>query len=112
MGNKNLVKTIFQNLIINSVKHRYKSKGLQLEIYTEELGDSVVVHYKDNGPGIPEELSSKIFEDSYKGKSSEGMGLGLYIVNQAMDILNGSIEAVASGSGAYFKLKFHKYPNV
>ena len=108
-GNRNLLKTIFQNLIINSVKHRYKGKGLELEIYTELSGSEVIVHFKDNGPGIPPEMKDKIFDDKVKGNSSEGMGLGLFIVNQALDILNGSISVDNSSIGAYFRLKFQHF---
>ena len=112
MGNRNLLKTIFQNLIINSVKHRHKTKALNLEIYTESLSmNKVCVHYKDNGPGIAPEIIDKIFDDRVKSENSSGMGLGLFIVNQALDIINGSIKAVPVDTGAHFHITLQSFPD-
>ena len=55
-------------------------------------------------------MIGKIFDDRVKGEHSSGLGLGLFIVNQALDIINGSIKAVPVESGAHFHITLQEYP--
>ncbi|NQY66458.1 MAG: HAMP domain-containing histidine kinase [Flavobacteriales bacterium] len=50
----------------------------------------------DNGPGIPEEIKSRIFDMYYRGNvTSKGSGFGLYIVKNAIAKLNGTISFIS-----------------
>ncbi|MFQ5579641.1 MAG: ATP-binding protein [Nitrospiria bacterium] len=55
----------------------YRQKGT-LTVKTETVGDSVYIRVKDTGPGVPEEIRSKLFQPFFTTKSS-GTGLGLSI---------------------------------
>src|ERR1700756_4983519 len=61
----------------------------------------------DSGPGISEELRSKVFERFWRGdKSADGAGLGLSIVQKIMTAMHGSISvADAPGGGAQFTIR-------
>jgi len=51
---------------------------------------SIVLEIQDNGPGIPEENLDQIFEPYFSTKA-RGMGLGMHIVKQIVDMHNGEI---------------------
>ena len=52
----------------------------EITIRTRSEGDWVIVEIEDNGPGIPEEVQSRIFEAFFTTKAiGEGTGLGLNI---------------------------------
>ena len=63
---------------------------------------------EDNGQGIEKEAKEKIFEMFYRAnEQSDGSGLGLFIVSEAVEKLNGSIEVVSQPKvGSTFKLLF------
>ena len=109
-GNYNIFKTVFQNLVSNSIKHSLKGKLLEISVSTELGENGVIVNYTDNGVGVPDDLIDTLFEDRVKGRKSPGMGLGLFIVKQALGILGGTIEATLSKKGAHFIIKMPNKP--
>ena len=53
----------------------------------------------DDGPGIPKEIQSRLFEPAFSTKT-DGTGLGLAIVKQTVKDLNGEISVVSeTGKG-------------
>ncbi|HEY9845719.1 MAG TPA: ATP-binding protein, partial [Candidatus Caenarcaniphilales bacterium] len=74
----NELNQVWTNLIDNAVD-AMAGKG-NLWIRTSQEGDRVVVEIADNGPGIPPELQSRIFEQFFTTKDvGKGTGLGLDI---------------------------------
>lgn len=70
----------------------------------------VLVSIQDNGPGIPEELRSKIFEVFYSTRGG-GTGLGLPIAQRIMETHGGWIELVSEvGKGTTFLLHVPRAP--
>jgi hypothetical protein len=62
----------------------------------------------DNGIGISEENTTKVFEPKFTTKSS-GMGLGLAMVKNIVETYNGSITFTSHlGEGTTFKVSFPK----
>lgn len=84
---------IFRNLISNAIKYRnIKSEKCQVSISIETTPEQASIVFTDNGIGINEENLSKIFEMFYRAsEQSEGSGLGLYIVKNAVEKLNGQL---------------------
>lgn len=73
-----------------------------------ETGSSFVIKIKDNGPGIPEENLSEIFEAFYSTKPTTGTGLGLGVVRRLVQLYDGSIEVESEiDSGAKFTVKIY-----
>lgn len=84
---------IFRNLISNAIKYRkIKNECCQVSIAIEITPEQANIVFTDNGIGISEENLSKIFEMFYRAsEQSEGSGLGLYIVKNAVEKLGGHL---------------------
>jgi signal transduction histidine kinase len=67
--------------------------------------------FEDNGIGIQEAVTTKIFNMFFRGtERSEGAGLGLYIVKQTLDKLGGNITVTARlGTGTTFTVSIPNY---
>lgn len=65
----------------------------------------IELDYRDNGPGFSEDQSHHIFSPFYSTKS-QNSGLGLTITRKLMVSMGGTIEALATGQGARFRLLF------
>ncbi|MBL7873994.1 MAG: HAMP domain-containing histidine kinase [Cyclobacteriaceae bacterium] len=90
----NRMQIILSNLITNSFKYADLSKDNSfLKISTALLDNHIEIKIEDNGLGIKEEYQHAIFDMFFQAtEKSEGSGLGLYIVKQAIEKLNGTIQ--------------------
>ncbi len=87
------ISEIFRNLISNAIKYR-QMKGVQSEVNIRVHVDHLraEINFSDNGIGIDETNLAKIFEMFYRAtEQSDGSGIGLYIVKNAVDKLGGQI---------------------
>jgi len=96
---------ILSNLIENSIHFRIKENPfvtIKIESKNQELHLSV----SDNGIGILPEYQTKIFEMFFIGTTvSKGNGLGLYVVQKAVNRLNGKITFYSDAEhGTQFKV--------
>ncbi|UII28511.1 PAS domain S-box protein [Fulvivirga maritima] len=87
------INEIFRNLISNAIKYLDPEKEMhyvKIEIgITDEMAH---IRFEDNGIGIEESILSKVFEMFYRATEySEGSGIGLYIVKNAIEKLGGEI---------------------
>jgi PAS domain S-box-containing protein len=101
----NRLKVIISNLVSNAYKyHRFDQPDPFIIIDALKKGDHVLMSVKDNGQGIAAEHHARIFDMFYRAaESSEGSGLGLYIVKETLDKLEGSISVQsAEGKGSEF----------
>jgi signal transduction histidine kinase len=96
------LKAALQNLIENAIKHTPRNTSVMVRVTGLPAVDVI-----DSGPGISEELRSKVFERFWRGdKSADGAGLGLSIVQKIMTAMHGSISvADAPGGGAQFTIR-------
>ena len=70
-----------------------------ITLRTRHTGDNVVVEVADDGPGIPEEVRSRVFDPFFTTKDvGRGTGLGLDVVNRVVSNHRGQV-LVASGPG-------------
>lgn len=98
---------VFNNLISNAIKYRDLQKDQQrIDIRVTVSEKDVTFNFNDNGIGIKEELVTKIFDMFFRAtEKSEGAGLGLYIVKEAIDKLQGEIQVKSSpGVGTAFMI--------
>ena len=78
----------------------------KIEISIKDHKDEIQISVSDNGIGMSEEAQSMIFKMFYRAnRKIEGTGLGLHIVNRAIEKLNGKVEIESKlGSGSTFKI--------
>ncbi len=98
---------ILNNLIQNVISHSHADK---IEIALMEQNRNIKIVLSDNGIGIDKEDLKHIFDRLYKcdkGRSEKGSGLGLSIVHELVEKLNGTIVADSTlGKGTIFTLFF------
>jgi PAS domain S-box-containing protein len=100
------LRVVFNNLISNSIKYCNTHKNAFISVNLSFVGNQAVVEIEDNGQGIGQEHLEKIFDIFYRAnESSSGSGLGLYIVKECLQKLNGNITVWSElGKGTKFKL--------
>ncbi len=107
LGNKNQLKQVFMNLMINAV-HAMEREPRKLSIDTRQNGDKVETLVRDTGMGIPQEHLQRIFEPFYTTKT-KGTGLGLSISYGLIKEHKGSIEVESQeGQGTVFIIQLPK----
>ena len=94
----------FVNLIANSLEAM--PDGGVVRISSELRDEGVLVHVEDNGPGIPPEIRSRLFQPFVSAGKRNGLGLGLALSRQTVLEHGGDmwVETVA-GHGARFSFR-------
>ncbi|SDG51393.1 two-component system, OmpR family, phosphate regulon sensor histidine kinase PhoR [Pedobacter terrae] len=80
--------TMLQNIIDNSFKHNQSEVKITMLFITKNK-DGYILHIKDNGNGMENDMKEKIFDKFFRGgkdSTVSGLGLGLYYVKQCLDI--------------------------
>jgi PAS domain S-box-containing protein len=101
------ISVIMKNLISNAIKyHRYDQDNPFISIKAERTPDLIVISVRDNGEGIQAEMIPRIFDMFFRGtEKSNGSGLGLYIVREMMEKLNGHIAVESTlKAGSEFRI--------
>ncbi|MEA5623215.1 ATP-binding protein [Nostoc sp. UHCC 0251] len=95
---------VFSNLIVNALKHN--APGLLLTINATRKGEMIYCTVSDNGVGISQQQSDRLFDLYFRGASirnSVSLGLGLYLCKQIINAHGGEIGVnSASDAGATF----------
>jgi len=102
------IEIILNNLISNAIKYHdpsKKGKFIKVSISIDE--NKAIVEITDNGQGINSQNLEKIFNIFYRGnQDSTGSGLGLFIVKETIEKLNGAIDVSSEiGKGTTFLLR-------
>jgi signal transduction histidine kinase len=105
---------IFRNLVSNAIKYRKLDDTIpRIAVSIMVTRKAVEINFGDNGIGIDPPNLSKIFEMFYRASlQSDGSGLGLYIVKNAVDKLGGHVTAQSQlGQGTTFMITLpNQYP--
>lgn len=89
-ADKNRLTQIFGNIITNARKYAKTA----VDVSITRNADSVSIHFRDYGGGIPDEDIPFIFGKFYRGKNcggEQGSGLGLYIVKYVAEQSGGGV---------------------
>lgn len=101
MADPHQLEQVFVNLVTNAIQAlSLISEPRQLTIESRRVGKSIVLSFTDNGPGIPPEAMSRIFDPFFSTKQvGQGTGLGLSICFGIIAKHNGRIWAENSPQG-------------
>ena len=109
IGDNNLVSEAIRGLVDNGIKYSNNNK---IELIIEKRKNNAVMIVRDYGVGIEEQEKEKIFERYYKrdreNQRVPGMGLGLSIIKEIVDLHNAKIELVNRNNGLDVILIFEK----
>ena len=88
---------ILNQIIQNSIKYMKKDENKEIEIYSEQGKEKVILYIKDNGIGIKEEEIARAFEKGFTGtngriSNKKSTGIGLYLCKKLCDKLGISIK--------------------
>jgi two-component system phosphate regulon sensor histidine kinase PhoR len=107
-ANPDALLSVFGNLLSNAV--RYTPAGGSVHVLSGRRGAEAWVEVHDTGIGIPPEIQARIFERFYRGDDarkldSQGLGLGLTLVQQMVQAHDGRIELESEpGRGSCFRV--------
>jgi len=107
MLDSKLARIICQNLLSNAVK--YTPANGKVFISINKVKNKLLIKIADTGIGIPKEDQAKIFSRLFRAKNAkekltEGTGLGLYIVQLAVEKLGGKVwfESIENGGTTFY----------
>lgn len=94
---------VIGNLIGNAAK--YTPRGGRIGVKASVEDEAVIISVSDNGIGIPRDMQGKVFElyaqlQGPDSRSKDGLGIGLALVKQIVELHGGSISVASEGSGA------------
>jgi heavy metal sensor kinase len=108
IGDRLVLRQAVLNLVDNAIK--YSPEGAQIRICVDQQVDDAILEVSDTGPGIPEELQSRIFDrfyrvDESRSRNNGGTGLGLSIAKWAVEVNGGHIMLESKhGRGCTFRI--------
>lgn len=93
---------VFANLLNNAAK--YTDPGGQIWLSARQAQDDLVVSVRDSGVGIPGDLLPHVFDMFMQARRpgaqlSEGLGIGLTLVKNLVEMHDGKVEAFSEGPG-------------
>ncbi len=99
------IQQVLFNLIMNAID-AFEDAGGRVDVATAYEEDMIVIEVKDNGPGIPRAMLSRIFDPFYTTKpTGKGTGLGLSICFGILNKIGGRLTvASAVGVGTTFRV--------
>ena len=107
-GNPTAIGILIRNVVDNAIRYCNENGQIIVKVYRHQ--DDVILEVHDNGPGIPLELQSRVFERFFRvlGNKSPGSGLGLGIVQQIAALHNGHVvlASPSEGTGLIVKVFF------
>jgi len=107
------ISQIFQNLMKNAMDAMFDQNKKEIKIKTGLENGMAYFQVSDNGPGIPKDLASRIFDPYFttkpkaskqKGNEPTGTGIGLRFCKSTAESYGGYIQLLDSSQGASFKV--------
>jgi signal transduction histidine kinase len=102
LADPNRLEQIVVNLLMNAAK--YTESGGSIGLSADRSEDQIVITVRDNGVGIPPDKLPHMFELFAQGersiaRSEGGLGIGLTIVQNLVEMHGGSVSAMSAGPG-------------
>jgi signal transduction histidine kinase/AraC-like DNA-binding protein len=106
---RNLMDKVYFNLLSNAFKFTPENGKIMIDIRDHTNKETVSIHFKDSGIGIPEKEMDSVFQAFYRGSNNRknSSGIGLHLSKQFVEMHKGSIE-VRSVHGTEFVVTLYK----
>ncbi len=115
-ADKEKIRTVLTNLILNSIKYGIAGGRTKISFY--DMDENYLIEISDNGAGIEEKHISRLFErfyrvDKHRSRAEGGSGLGLAIVKHIIEAHEQTINVrSAPGLGSTFSFTLKKEGNL
>jgi signal transduction histidine kinase len=99
-GDADRLRQVFWNLLGNAVK--FTERGGRIEVAVERHGGELVARVVDTGLGIPPDFLPRVFDPFRQGApstTSGGLGVGLALVKELVELHGGGVHAASDGLG-------------
>ena len=109
LGNSFHLTNVFVNILDNAIK--YSDKIPEIELFTENISNAILIHISDNGIGMSKSAVKHIFDKFYREATGnvhniKGHGLGLSYVKKIIELHQGKVSVVSEkGKGSTFTVK-------
>ena len=109
LGNSFHITNIFVNILDNAMK--YSVNKPVINISTENISNSILIHITDNGIGMSKAVQKHVFDKFYRAETGnihnvKGHGLGLSYVKKIITLHQGSVSVASEqGKGSRFTVK-------
>ena len=105
-GDATQLQQVILNLLNNALEALEARSGTDkvIHVSTEVSEGRLLLHVKDNGVGIPEDLQASVFE-LFKTSKAQGMGVGLWLSRTVINAHSGDIHFTSrEGEGTHFEV--------
>ncbi|MCU0497796.1 MAG: ATP-binding protein [Anaerolineae bacterium] len=106
-GDREMIYSVINNLISNAIKYSPENSEIVITM-RDQAPEQVTLQVRDHGYGIASHEISQIFEPFFRGQHPikiTGMGLGLNIVKEIIDLHGGTIQVHSeAGRGTIFTI--------
>ncbi len=101
---------VVMNLLANARVHTPEGTTVVASLAVDDAAREAVVTVSDDGPGIPEELQSTLFErfargDSSRNRATGSTGLGLAIVHAVVEAHGGTVAVISEPGSTVFTVR-------
>lgn len=117
MGDPVLLHSALENIVRNAIRHTAEQTSIEISLGGDAENPGFLrLDVRDRGPGVPEELLTKLFEpfvraDAARSRSQGGYGLGLAIARRSIQLHGGSVVAEnAVGGGLRVSVRLPLQP--
>jgi two-component system sensor histidine kinase CpxA len=101
-ADRELLRRAIENVLRNAIRYAPEQSEIVIELSRQEPYAHLTI--RDQGPGVPDEMLTKIFQpffrvDSSRSAATGGVGLGLAITQRAVALHKGKVEAINQRPG-------------
>ncbi|SDF05515.1 monosaccharide ABC transporter substrate-binding protein, CUT2 family [Pricia antarctica] len=106
---RNLMDKVYFNLLSNAFKFTPDNGKIEIQIDDDANKNTVSIHFRDSGIGIPENEMDSVFQAFFKGSNNRknSSGIGLHLSKEFVGMHKGAIE-IKSFHGAEFIITLYK----
>ena len=102
--------TIFDNLILNSIQQNSEANELKIKIVISRDNNKLKISYYDDGKGLSKKYldNPRIILEPHETSRTNGHGLGMWIINNTINLQKGKILSISGAGGFEFSFEMEE----